>query len=103
MTHCRLLGLYPQPLQLPAPNSGESYAIFTVSGFSESGIQAFLRLVPTLGLAMAHTALPLDKVERVAQISAAICTALEDGRVDGSELVGFLALLSQLSHPGASP
>lgn len=103
MTTCHLLGLYPQPLQLPAPNSGESYAVFKLSGFSESGVQAFLRLVPALGLAMAHTALPLDKVERVAQISAALCTALEDGRLDGSDWVGLLALLSQLSRPGASP
>ncbi len=50
MASCTLIGLYPSPLDLPAPPTGGSYAVFQVANFSESGVQSLIRLVPALGV-----------------------------------------------------
>lgn len=93
---CNLIGLYPTPIDLPAPDPGGSYAIFEVAGFSESGVQAFIRLAPALGEAMAQSQIPLSKIEGVAQLTSAICDYVARGKIDEVEVLVFLQALRQL-------
>ena len=93
---CTLTGLYPQATDLPAPSAGGSYAVFQVAGFSESGVQAFIRLVPSLGLAMAHSQIPLNRIEGVGQLAAALCDYVASGKLDASEVLGLVEALKNL-------
>ena len=97
MASCTLIGLYPQPLDLPAPTPGGSYVVYEVAGFSESGVQAFIRLVPALGVAMAQSQIPLDKIQGVSQLTAAICTYVATGKIDEIQILELIEALRQLT------
>lgn len=93
-----LVGLFPEATTLPRPDPGESYAIYKVAGFSESGVQAFIRLVQPLGLAMARSTMPLKDVDKVGRVAAALADDLADGKLDETEILTLILLLKKIAR-----
>ena len=81
---------------LPTPAEDEAYAVFRVRNFSESGVQAFIRLVPALGLAMARSKIPLGRVRAVADLIELVGGLLADGRLDAADLFLLASFLRKL-------
>ena len=78
---CTLKGLYPKEVSLATPLSGHSYVVFDVSGFSESGVHAFIRLVPAVGVAMARSNVSMDKAQKVGDLAAVIANMVGQGGI----------------------
>ena len=81
---------------LPAPAENEAFAVFRVRNFSESGVQAFIRLVPALGLAMARSKIPLKRVRALSDLIELVAGLLADGRLDAADLFLLAAFLRKL-------
>ena len=107
-----LVNLYPPSQQadlghLRTLQPTESYLVYRLSGFDEAGLHAAIRLAPVLALGLSGTALPLDRVETVANLAAAIAravTAFSDGfqLTDSLEVVALLNALG-IQIPAAKP
>lgn len=94
---CSLIDLFTKETfeRLEPPEDAESYAVFRIRNFSESGIHAFLRLVPALGVAMARSHVPLAQVQSLADLVTSI---LADGRLDSRDLFALLTIFNKLSR-----
>jgi hypothetical protein len=93
-----LTGLFPNPVTVHAPtgdiklspqSQDSSFIVFHQTGMVEAAVHPFIRMVPPLGKAMAHSQLPLDKVEQVAAITSAICDMVEQGAT-AEKVLGLL-------------
>ena len=91
-----LVDLYPGKVELPRPSQGESYAVFKLKDFSESGVHAFIHLVPTMGVAMGRSKISKEKAVKVGKVAAAIAELLEDGKVDEFDVMMIASLVRKL-------
>ena len=101
MAKIELVDLYPnrltvhplpgqQPVELTPSGPSSSFIVFHQTGLKEAAVHPFIRLVPILGQAMAGSQLPLDKVEEVARVTAAVCDMIENGAT-AEKVLGLLS------------
>lgn len=95
---CELVGLYNKHSfeGVRFPKTNESFVVYGLEGFTESGIHSFIRVMPALGLAMSRSNLPLDKTEKLTNVFSQIVSTLEDNKVDEIEILLLASAIRRL-------